>query len=132
MFYCDTQVPSLALPLLQMIMIVNIWRAGPERIGINISALVGEAEAQAVTAMLHPAEAKIASVSGEADIIHAARNQVESTGQGTSDGADQGRPAMTEVLHNPLQKEANIGAVTMQRTWWTAVLMHCGPKSEQC
>ena len=126
-------MPSLALPLLQMTMIVNIWRAGPERIAINVGALVGEAEAQAVTAMLHPAEAKTASVSGEADILLAARNQVkESTGQGTSDDADQSRPAMTEVLHIPLQKEADIGAVTMQRTWWTAVLMHCGPKSEQC
>ena len=114
-------------------MIVNIWRAGLERVGINVSALVGEAEVQAVTAVLHPAEVKIASVSGEADILLAARNQVnESTAQGTSDGNDQGRPAVAGVLHSPLQKEADKGAMTMQRTWWTAVLMHYGPKSEQC
>ena len=133
MFYCATQVPSLALPLLQMIMIVNIWRAGSERIGINVSALVGEAEARAVTAVLHPAEAKIVSISGEADILLAARNQViESTAQGISDGGDQGRPAMAEVLHSPRQKETDTGAVTMQRTCWTTALMHYGPKSEQC
>ena len=133
MFYCDIQVPSLALPFLQMIMIVNIWRAGPERIGINISALVGEAEAQAVTAMLHPAEAMIASVSGEADILLAARNQVnENTAQDISDGGSQDRPAMAEVLQSPLQKEADTEAVTMQRTCWTTVLMHYGPKSGQC
>ena len=114
-------------------MIVNIWAAGPERVGINISERAGEAEVRAVTSVLHPAEAKIASVSDKADILLAAGNQVkESTAQGISDGGDQGRPAVAEVLHNLLQKEADIGAVTMQRTWWTAVLMHYGPKSEQC
>lgn len=114
-------------------MIVNTWRAGPESIRINASARVGEAEVQAVTAVLHPAGAKIASARGKADITLAARNQVkQSTAQGTSDGGDQGRPAMGEVLHSPLQEEADIAAVTMQRTCWTTVLMHYGPKSEQC
>jgi hypothetical protein len=117
-----------------MTMIVNTWRADPERIGINVSERVGEAEVQAVTAVLHPPpEAKIASVSDKADILLTAENQVnESTAQGTSDGNDQGRPAVAGVLHSPLQKEADKGAMTMQRTWWTAVLMHYGPKSEQC
>ena len=126
-------MPNLALPLLQMTMIVNIQRAGPERVDINISALVGEAEVQAVTAELHPAEAKAANISDEADILHAAGNQMkESTAQGTSDGGSQDRPAVAEILHSPLQKEADIGAVTMQRTCWTTVLMHYGRKSERC
>ena len=117
-----------------MTMIVNTWRADPERIGINVSERVGEAEVQAVTAVLHPPpEAKIASVSDEADILLTAENQVnESTAQGTSDGGSQDRPAMAKVLHSPLQKEADIGAVTMQRTCWTTVLMHYGQKSERC
>ena len=126
-------MPSLALLLLQMTMIVNIWRAGPERVGINVSGCADKAEVQAVTAVLHPPEAKIASVSDEADILHAAGNQMkESTAQGTSDGGSQDRPAVAEILHSPLQKEADIGAVTMQRTCWTTVLMHYGRKSERC
>lgn len=114
-------------------MIVNIWRAGPERVGINVSGCADKAEVQAVTAVLHPPEAKIASVSDEADILLAAGNQMnESTAQGTSDVDDQNRPAMAQVPRSPLWKEADIGAVTMPRTWWMAVPMHYGPKSEQC